>query len=227
MLHINPDLAIGLLARQIRICWRPESSENYSLHQIGLGFDSMRIASTLSDLQVFFHFLDTGKLLFMLLFRWRENMRHFVGVLNVRDRTEQRGWGLRRSTWGSRPNEGWDASCYQHHMFARACSPVFNYGTRGTRGKKGRIHVCAWRSSSVFGGVCVRCSFLLKSKWELYIMCVFWLALFSFLKQMDSKVSTFLLAFGVLAVPINQVCGIGCLDADDVSGFGTWLTEMI
>lgn len=58
-------------------------------------------------------------------------------------------------------------------------------------------------------------------------MCVFWLALFSFLNQMDSKVSTFLIAFWVLAVPINQVCGIGCLDADDVSGFGTRLTEMI
>jgi hypothetical protein len=28
-------------------------------------------------------------------------------------------------------------------------------------------------------------------------------------------------------VPINQGCGIGCLDADDVSGFGKWLTEMI
>lgn len=122
----------------------------------------MRIASTLSDLQVFFHFLDTGKLLFMLLFRWRENMRRFLGVSSVRDRTEQRGWGLRRSTWGSRPNEGWDASCYQHHMFARACSPVLNYGTRGTRGKKGRIRVCA-------------VLFLVGSAWGATIFGVLWI----------------------------------------------------
>lgn len=45
-------------------------------------------------------------------------------------------------------------------------------------------------------------------------MSVFWLVLFSFLKPMDSKVSKVLVAFGVSAVPIKQVCGIGCLDAD-------------
>lgn len=93
-------------------------------------------------------------------------------------------------------------------------------GARG--GRKGEyvcVQFCFWwglREEQLSLGFCgyYRCSFLFKSKWELYIMCVFWLALFSFLKQMDSKVSKVLVAFWVSAVPINQVCGIKCLDAD-------------
>lgn len=88
-----------------------------------------------------------------------------------------------------------------------------------------RENRCAWEQLCVWWGQreqqnlwgCVEidsCSFFSRSKWKDCIMSVFWLALFSFLKQMDSKVSKVLVAFWVSAVPINQVCGIKCLDAD-------------